>query len=60
MVREPFARSMDARRVQVSWVDDAQREPIKLYLDRAAEPFKIAMPPLRFSFSTMSLRRRSP
>ena len=26
------------------------KEPIKLYLDGAAEPFKVAYPPLRFQF----------
>jgi len=31
------------------------QEPIKLYLDDAAEPFKVAEPPLRFSLSTIPL-----
>ena len=35
--------------------DRPERMPIKLYLDGASEPFKIAIPPLRFRFKTLSL-----
>ena len=31
------------------------KEPIKIYLDDKEEPFKVAHPPLRFSFSTIQL-----
>ena len=34
---------------------EAAKEPIKLFLDGAEEPFKIALPPLRFRFSTLHL-----
>jgi mono/diheme cytochrome c family protein len=34
---------------------DEAKEPIKIYLDEEQEPFKVAHPPLRFSFSTIHL-----
>ncbi len=34
---------------------DIGQEPIKIYLDDQAEPFKVDHPPMRFSFSTIHL-----